>query len=194
MDLARKYEIDGINFDYLRYPGRDFPDADSYRRYGLGIPRDRWRKSNLDRFVSECYDRLTALRPLLKVGSSPLGIYGVGYRLRLGRGRRVLPGYADVAQDGETGLRRPPDLLGHRRLQGEPDFAALVPDWQQLAGARHVYAGIGAYKSDVAREFPARSIFPEAPGTPDSRISGTRASGCRGSSAAGMPCPRSFRR
>jgi len=63
MDIARKYDLDGINFDYLRYPGRNFPDGDSYKKYGLGIPRDRWRKSNLDRFVAECYDRLTALRP-----------------------------------------------------------------------------------------------------------------------------------
>lgn len=154
MDIARKYDIDGINFDYLRYPGRDFPDADSYRRYGLGIPRDKWRKSNLDRFVAESYERLTALRPLLKVGSSPLGIYGPD------------TGFVSVAageyyQDTRTWLRTgkldyvAPQVywpIGGNR--GEPDYATLVQAWQVLAGPRHVYAGIGAYKSDVAREVP----------------------------------------
>ena len=154
MDIARKYEIDGINFDYLRYPGREFPDGDSYRRYGLGIPRDRWRVANLDRFVGVCYDRLTALRPLLKIGSSPLGIYGSD------------TGFVSIAageyyQDTRTWLKTGKldyvapqvywDIGGAR---GDPDYAVLVPDWQRLAGARHVYAGIGAYKTDVAREIP----------------------------------------
>ncbi|HTY59177.1 MAG TPA: family 10 glycosylhydrolase, partial [Bacteroidota bacterium] len=154
MDLARKYDIDGINFDYLRYPGRDFSDGDSYRRFGLGIPRDRWRKSNLDRFVGECYDRLTALRPLLKIGSSPLGIYGPD------------TGFVSVAageyyQDTRTWLKTgkldyvaPQVYWAIGGSRNEPDYATLVPAWQQLAGVRHVYAGIGAYKSDVAREIP----------------------------------------
>jgi uncharacterized lipoprotein YddW (UPF0748 family) len=68
MDIVHKYDIDGINFDYLRYPGRDFSDNDSYRKYGLGVPREKWRKANLDRFVGECYDRLTAIRPCSRSG------------------------------------------------------------------------------------------------------------------------------
>jgi uncharacterized lipoprotein YddW (UPF0748 family) len=154
MDIARKYDIDGINFDYLRYPGRDFPDGDSYKRYGLGIPKDRWRKSNLDRFVAECYDRLTALRPLLKIGSSPLGIYGsdTGF---------VSTAAGEYYQDTRMWLKTgkldyvaPQVYWSIGGSRGEPDFATLVPDWQQLAGERHVYTGIGAYKNDVAREIP----------------------------------------
>ncbi len=154
MDIARKYEIDGINFDYLRYPGRDFPDGDSYRRYGLGIPRDRWRKSNLDRFVGECYDRLTALRPLLKIGSSPLGIYGAdtGF-VSIAAGEY----YQDTRawlKTGKLDYVAPQVYWDIGGARGDPDYAVLVPDWQHLAGARHVYAGIGAYKTDVAREIP----------------------------------------
>ena len=154
MDIARKYDLDGINFDYLRYPGRRFPDGDSYKRYGSGLPRDRWRKSNLDRLVAECYDRLTAIRPLLKIGSSPLGIFGsdTGF---------VSYAAGEYYQDTRTWLKTgkldyvAPQLywaIGGSR--GNPDFAALAPGWQGLAGERHVYAGIGAYKDDVAREVP----------------------------------------
>lgn len=154
MDIVRKYDIDGINFDYLRYPGRTFPDGDSYKKYGIGLTRDRWRKSNLDRFVAECYDRLTALRPLLKIGSSPLGIFGsdTGF---------VSSAAGEYYQDTRTWLKTgkldyvAPQLywtIGGSR--GNPDFAALAPGWQGIAGERHVYAGIGAYKEDVAREVP----------------------------------------
>jgi uncharacterized lipoprotein YddW (UPF0748 family) len=154
MDIARKYDLDGINFDYLRYPGRNFPDGDSYKKYGLGIPRDRWRKSNLDRFVAECYDRLTALRPLLKIGASPLGIFGSDSGF-------VSAAAGEYYQDTRTWLKTgkmdyvsPQVYWAIGSSRGGPDYAALVPGWQQIAGGRHVYAGIGAYKDDVAREVP----------------------------------------
>jgi uncharacterized lipoprotein YddW (UPF0748 family) len=154
MDIARKYDIDGINFDYLRYPGRDFPDGDSYKKYGLGVPRDRWRKSNLDRFVADCYDRLTALRPLLKIGSSPLGIYGADTAF-------VSPAAGEYYQDTRTWLQTgkldyvsPQVYWTIGGARADLDYSILVPGWQQIAGARHVYAGIGAYKNDVTRELP----------------------------------------
>ena len=154
MDIARKYDVDGINFDYLRYPGRTFPDGNSYKRHGAGIQKDRWRKSNLDRFVAECYDRLTALRPLLKIGSSPLGIFGSDTAF-------VSVAAGEYYQDTRTWLRTgkldyvaPQVYWAIGGPRGEPDFARLVPGWQQLAGQRHVYAGIGAYRNDVAGEVP----------------------------------------
>ena len=28
LDLIRNYDLDGINFDFIRYPGREFPDGE----------------------------------------------------------------------------------------------------------------------------------------------------------------------
>ena len=75
MDLTRNYNIDGIQFDFIRYPGREFRDSKTFRRYGNGMDREDWRRSNIDLFVAEFYDSATALKPMLKVGSAPLGLY-----------------------------------------------------------------------------------------------------------------------
>lgn len=156
LDLVRNYDLDGVNFDYLRYPGHDFSDMASYRTYGSASNHDLWRKSNLDRIVTECYDRATALRPWIKVGCSPLGIYGTDTGF-------VSTAATEFYQDARSWLRSgkldyvSPQLYWNiGGAPGEPDFIALLHGWQKLAGSRHVYAGIGAYKSGVAREIPAQ--------------------------------------
>jgi len=165
LDLTRNYNIDGINFDYLRYPGRDFSDNDSYRKYGLGVPRDRWRKENLDRFVTTAYERLTLLRPLLKVGSSPLGIYGSDTAF-------VSHAAGEYYQDTRTWLRTgkldyvaPQIYWVMGGAHGDPDFSVLVPAWKHLAGDRQVYPGIGAYKQDVSRELMREIDYTRQSGT-----------------------------
>ena len=40
MELVRLYDLDGIHFDYIRYPGEKFDDWNSFRLYGDGTARD----------------------------------------------------------------------------------------------------------------------------------------------------------
>lgn len=156
LDIARKYDVDGVNFDYCRYPGRDFPDGESYRRYGGGATRETWRKANIDRWVGECYERLTNLRPSLKVGAAPLGVFAPA--------GDSTPAVINVyAQDAPAWLKAgiidyiAPQLYWDiGSTDGDPDFAALIQNWQAHAHGRHVYAGIGAYKPDVLRQIPAQ--------------------------------------
>jgi uncharacterized lipoprotein YddW (UPF0748 family) len=75
LDLVRSYDLDGINFDFIRYPGHRFADEETYARYGKGLPLHEWRRRNVTDFVRETYRKATTLKPLLKVGSSPLGVY-----------------------------------------------------------------------------------------------------------------------
>jgi uncharacterized lipoprotein YddW (UPF0748 family) len=156
LDLVRKYEIDGIHFDFIRYPGRDFPDAETFRRFGNGMDREDWRRDNIDRFVSEFYDSATALKPLLKVGSAPLGLYDGGLKNGNSSG-----GYFSYYQDSQGWLRkRKHDYLAPQLYwplgssNGNPDFAVLVRDWQQHSSGRHIYAGIAAYRPEIQRDIP----------------------------------------
>ncbi len=158
MDLTRKYNIDGIQFDFIRYPGREFRDNETFRLYGNGMDREDWRRSNIDLFVAEFYDSAIALKPMLKVGSAPLGLYN---GMNKGGG-----GYYSYYQDSQGWLQKmkhdylAPQLywplapLGIGGVNGNPDFAGLVRDWKQRSHGRHMYAGIGAYKPEVEREIP----------------------------------------
>ena len=156
LDLARNYDIDGINFDYVRYPGRDFPDGDVYKRYGGGMNRDDWRRSNIDRFVAESYDRLIAQKPLIKVGASPLGVYASEADPAAGAFRLFYQDARGWLRAGKLDYIAPQLYWDIGTTQGDPDFVSLLRDWQRHACGRQVYAGIGAYKPEVAREIPAQ--------------------------------------
>lgn len=152
LDLVRRYDIDGLQLDFIRYPGPQFPDDQTFRRYGRGLPLDEWRRGNVNRFVAELYDSATALRPALKVGSAPVGVY---------RGANGWGGYTAYSQDAREWLRRgKQDYLAPQiywdvgETKGDPDFRALVASWAGFAEGRHLYAGVGAYKPEVQAQIP----------------------------------------
>jgi len=156
LDLVRNYDLDGINFDFMRYPGRDFPDGETYKKHGRGMDRDDWRRDNINGFVTQCFDRATALRPVMKVGASPLGINGSESDPSSGAFRNYYQDARGWLKAGKLDYVAPQLYWNIGATPGDPDYAALLRSWQQSASGRHVYAGIGAYKSDVAKEVPAQ--------------------------------------
>ena len=75
MEMVRKYDIDAIHFDFIRYPNPDFDDAATYATYGQGVQLADWRRNNITQFVIALYDSVKAVKPRMKVGSAPIGIY-----------------------------------------------------------------------------------------------------------------------
>jgi hypothetical protein len=153
LNLVGNYDVDGINFDYIRYPGREFPDNETYQRYGKGVPRDDWRRANINAFVTEFYDRAITMKPMLKVGSSPLGVYNGEPNISSGGS------YSSNYQDARSWLKggkqdyvSPQVYWTLGSTSRDPDFARLVRSWQRESQGRHIYAGIGAYKPEIARE------------------------------------------
>ncbi|MGD0339280.1 MAG: family 10 glycosylhydrolase [Bacteroidota bacterium] len=153
MELVEKYDIDAINFDYLRYPGPEFDDYSSYAVYGGSLSRDEWRRLNVTSFLREFYKRATAVKPLLKIGAAPIGIY------------KNLPeasgwqSYSLLYQDTRQWLREGivdyiiPQL--YWELYSNPRFSVLLRDWQDNSWGRHVYAGIGAFRPGIPQQIPA---------------------------------------
>ena len=90
LDVVRRYDIDGIHIDDYFYPypevGRDslpvpFPDSASYGRYVRGggkLALDDWRRENVNTLIRDIYRRTKALKPWVKVGISPFGIWRPG--------------------------------------------------------------------------------------------------------------------
>ena len=76
-EIVNGYDVDGIHFDYIRYPeeAKKFPDRTAYNKSGKGMPLDEWRRSNITRMVSMIYDWVKGVKPWIQVSSSPLGKY-----------------------------------------------------------------------------------------------------------------------
>jgi uncharacterized lipoprotein YddW (UPF0748 family) len=149
-ELAANYAIDGLHFDYVRYPDRGFKDDDTYRRHGRGKSIDDWRRDNISALVREAYQRCTAVRPSLQVGSAPIGIYQNLPTAKGWEGRNA------IFQDSRRWLREgyhdyvaPQIYWGLVRKGSRIDFEALVEDWKRGTSARQVIAGVAAYKDNV---------------------------------------------
>lgn len=91
LDVVKRYDVDGIHVDdyFYPYPESDsnkvevpFPDSGSYARYrarGGQLGVSDWRRNNVDRYVQQVYERTKAIKPWVKVGISPFGIWRPGY-------------------------------------------------------------------------------------------------------------------
>ena len=90
LDVVRRYDIDGVHLDDYFYPYREndrrgreiaFPDARSWRKYrnaGGKLSRDDWRRHNVDLLVHELYTGIHDVKPWVKFGVSPFGIWRPG--------------------------------------------------------------------------------------------------------------------
>ena len=84
LDVVRRYDIDGVHFDDYFYPDRkdsgadrDFPDEASWRRYGASgnLSKEDWRRENINRFIRQTGEAIKAVKPWVKFGISPFGIW-----------------------------------------------------------------------------------------------------------------------
>ncbi|MEW6062152.1 MAG: family 10 glycosylhydrolase [Bacteroidota bacterium] len=156
MELVTTYDIDGIHFDFIRYPNSSFDDWRSFSKWSDGMERDEWRRNNVTTFVRNCYAQIRAVKPWIKVGSAPIGIYQ-----SINGAQSAFSGYEAVFQDARRWLREgvhdylAPQLywsIGVQQNPNDPDFAALCYDWARESYGRQVYAGIGIYREHVLGE------------------------------------------
>jgi uncharacterized lipoprotein YddW (UPF0748 family) len=155
VELARKYEVDGIHFDYIRYPDGDHCFCAGCRERfaraaGVTIadwPRDvmgdgphrqpwlDWRRANITAVVKAVSEQARAVRPRVKISAAVFRNWtmdrdGVGQDWKLWCER----GYLDFVC--------PMDYT-----ESDAQFDTWVPTQKQWAGKVPVYPGIGASAS-----------------------------------------------
>ena len=79
-DIVRRYDVDGLHMDDYFYPypvaGVSIPDERTYETHKNGINNiDDWRRYNVNLFIKAMHDSIRAVKPWVKFGVSPFGIY-----------------------------------------------------------------------------------------------------------------------
>ena len=79
-DIVTRYDIDGFHIDDYFYPypesGLTFNDAADFYRDPRGFTdKDDWRRDNVTLFVKQLYATVKQIKPWVKFGISPFGIY-----------------------------------------------------------------------------------------------------------------------
>lgn len=155
LEAVTKYDVDGIFFDDYFYPyprpGLAFDDAAAYAQYGNGLSLADWRRSNVDTLVQEISQRVKELKPWVKFGISPFGIWrNLDNDPQHGSATRGLSAYDAIYADSRKWVREQwvdfimPQLYWYI---GNPpaDYEVLVPWWsEQIEGTRvHLYTAHG---------------------------------------------------
>jgi uncharacterized lipoprotein YddW (UPF0748 family) len=156
-DIVQRYDIDAIHADdyFYPYPQTDaanrtipFPDDATFARSGTGLTLGDWRRANVDRFVERLYREVHALKPTLRVGISPFGIWRPGSP----NGVSGLDAYASIYADSRKWLREgwvdyfAPQLYWAISAP-QQSFPALLDWWMgENVRGRHVWPGLAAYR------------------------------------------------
>ena len=167
MDVARRYDIDGVHFDDYFYPyppnemsqdATQAEDQETFEQHSRGFEDiGNWRRDNINRFVRQVRDSIRAEKPRIAFGISPFGIWKDG----------VPPGatgfsafhriYADAVAwlEAQTVDYLAPQL--YWEFGGRQDYSALATWWagQASAHGRHLYPGLAAYKSPLSKRLAA---------------------------------------
>ncbi|MCL1852267.1 MAG: family 10 glycosylhydrolase [Peptococcaceae bacterium] len=74
-EIITRYQVNGIHYDDYFYPDTGFSDDATYATYGAGSPRDEWRRENVNHLVKATYDTVKSVKPAVRFGISPAGIW-----------------------------------------------------------------------------------------------------------------------
>jgi len=157
-EITTRYDIDGIHFDYIRYPenARRFPDKDTFRKYGKGKELKQWRRDNITSIARRLYTEVKQLKPWVEVSSSPVGKYRDTNRYpSLGWNA-----YETVYQDAQGWLEEGiHDALFPMMYFKDNHFYPFALDWQENKHGRWVVPGLGIYfLSPKEKDWPLDEI------------------------------------
>lgn len=149
MDIVGKYDIDGIHFDYIRYP--EWAPRYGYSHDSISVARfnstegnpnklswDHWQREQVNQFVFDAYNSITATKSWVKMSAAVIGKYmGSGWT-----------SYFAVYQDPRRWMEVGkidfivPMVYWEREHPTHP-FVPLISEWHdRVAYDRHVVPGL----------------------------------------------------
>ena len=172
LDVVKRYDVDGIHFDdyFYPYPEKDangnkieFPDDANWQKYTNGggkLPRDGWRRKNVDDFIESVRRESKRIKPFVLYGISPFGIWQPVPEKNI----KGLNAFTELYADSKKWLRDgtidylAPQLYWETAREGQ-SFPVLLEWWQsQNVKNRHLWTGIAPYRIGSNTNFTADEI------------------------------------
>lgn len=155
-DMVSRYDLDGIHMDDYFYPyriaGKEFPDQSTFEKYGRGLNKDDWRRSNCDSIILQLFKAIRSTKPRVRFGISPFGVWRNKSQDPDGSDTKAgMNNYDDLYADILLWLKKgwidyvTPQLYwerGHKLA----DYDVLLKWWNEHGYNRHIYIGMGIYR------------------------------------------------
>ncbi|MDO5644222.1 MAG: family 10 glycosylhydrolase [Dermabacter sp.] len=185
LHAVEHYDIDAVHFDDYFYPypvaGADYPDRATFEQYGApGQSIEDWRRENISTLVREMHERIRALKPWVKFGISPFGIWRNASADPLGSATSGSQSYDIIAADTRRWVKEQwldyiaPQIYWQIGLE-VADYQVLAPWWADVVRETTVslYIGQAMYKhtsgvfsdpNELARHLDLNREHPEIQG------------------------------
>ena len=156
-DMLARYDIDAIHFDDYFYPyrigGVEFPDDVSFAKYGRGMDRESWRRSNVDSIIVMLNHAIREVKKTCKFGISPFGVWRNLSKDSLGSDTHAgQTNYDDLYADILLWLKNGwidyvvPQLYWEFEQKNAP-FGILLDWWSKNHFDRPCYIGLGYFRA-----------------------------------------------
>ena len=156
-DLVTRYNLDGIHMDDYFYPyriaGKEFPDQKDFEKFGNGMKKDDWRRSNCDSVILLIHNIIRSVNPHIKFGISPFGVWRNKSQDAMGSDTKAgQTNYDDLYADILLWLQKGwidyvvPQLYwerGHKLA----DYQVLLQWWNEHTYSKQMYIGHGFYRA-----------------------------------------------
>ena len=158
-DVVSRYDVDAIHFDDYFYPyripGKEFPDEATFRKYGAGLTKDDWRRSNTDSIISKLSATIKKENKKCQFGISPFGVWRNQDKDPIDGSRTIgaQTNYDDLYANILLWLKKgwidyvAPQLyweFGHRIAP----YEVLLSWWSNHTYGKHCYVGMGIYRAN----------------------------------------------
>lgn len=156
LDLVSDYNIDGIHLDDYFYPypqkGAFIPDKITFETYRGNFSNiEDWRRNNINLLIKEIGQKIKILKPYIKFGISPFGIWRNKSQDSTGSetsgGSSYQTQYADTRawlQNGWVDYLVP--QIYFTAENNRVPFKVLVDWWNRNRFSRQIFIGLGAYR------------------------------------------------
>ena len=159
-DILTRYDVDGIHFDDYFYPNGTILDDAAFMADPRGFTnRADWRRDNVNLLIQQIYQTVKTLKPWVKFGVSPTGIYRNSTNPDIGTPTSGLEHYTTLYADSKKWLQQgwvdyiAPQVYWYIGQPGA-NYAAIVPWWNNQANGRHIYIGMAGYKVNDPAQGP----------------------------------------
>jgi uncharacterized lipoprotein YddW (UPF0748 family) len=147
-DVVRRYDIDGAHMDdYFYQDGITNQDSFTFQSESRGFADlGNWRRDNVNSLIKQVYDSIKAIKPNVKWGISPRGIWRPGYPPGITGSDNYNAIYCDATAwlQGQYIDYITPQL--YWPFGGNQDYGKLMPWWSSVKNGRHLYVGQGSYR------------------------------------------------